>query len=1095
MRDGLSALLVLSRLRAQPGVLAAVVASILLATTLLAVGPILATAVAEGGLRADLAQAQPSEIGVEVEVRTTAEHVTEVVSTIEGLVAARFGESVEPPDTFVTAGTVHLVGQPEDVVTPVAVSEGLTGDQALLEVVQSTSAPFEAQPIQLHEDALAALGVQVGGVLETDDGATVQVASTVAPVDPGDRRWWDDPFGRDGVVPGVDFTQVGPMYVSTPRDLEPLLGQDPRVAVRIRTLPVLDQVTPDQLGRLGRLAAGLPQRVDLALDGTGLADNWTVEVPLAAAASDATVSLAATRAAVVATVGQVAVLAIYTLGLAGRLLRSGREVETMLLRARGATPEQLGRAAAREGLVLVVPAIVVGPWLAARAVQGLGWLGLGEPSALELAPEPSLASLVAAVVAGAACLVVLVVPAVTSARRTYAQARTGRGRRSPIGAAQALGLDLALAAVAGLGIWQLRASGGPLGTGAPRGPGDVDPVLVVAPALGLLAGAVLVLRLVPTLARVGEWVAGRVRGLVVGLGGWQVARRPDAIARPTLLLVLGVAVGVLASTYGATWRVSQADQAAAAIGADIVVEPDRRVTALPDQVVSTTIAGDQAVDRVRPMWEGPVSLVAAAPGGTVLAIDVTDPLLVTRRDTAPSVPYAQLDVDPVTGLTLPSGDQIEVDATLAADSNWPDLSVDASLVVRDGLGLIHRLEDRTVGAGTTVLSWPLTGVVGPVDLLALEVTTEAGDINGRGYAGPPPVPTAPAPPPPELDLRFSPLRVGGETAVPADDWVTDPYGSAASFPPVHDRTEVGDDGWRLVGHTGVAGPRGRRATLRVVHPAAAARDDSAVPAVVHPDVLAATGRELGDELLLSISGSPLRMAIAGTTPLLPGSVDARLPLLVDIDAVSTARWRSERAATRPTAWHVELRDGLSEGQRLEASRRLVAELSAPPVDAPQVRTIATDELARRGDPIAVGLLTALTLGAIAAAGLAVLGTVTTAVVGVRERAAEFALLQAVGTSIRQLRWWLAGEVAVVVTVGLVAGGALGAVLVWAVLPTIALAADGSLAVPTPLVVVPVRTLAVAVAAVVAVFALVPLVLSRVVARAHVAEVLRLGEDT
>ena len=94
----------------------------------------------------------------------------------------------------------------------------------------------------------------------------------------------------------------------------------------------------------------------------------------------------------------------------------------------------------------------------------------------------------------------------------------------------------------------------------------------------------------------------------------------------------------------------------------------------------------------------------------------------------------------------------------------------------------------------------------------------------------------------------------------------------------------------------------------------------------------------------------------------------------------------------------------------------------------------------------------------------------------------------------QVTAWLAIEVALVVGLGLVAGGALGAVLVWAVLPTIALAADGTAAVPPPRVVVPAGTLALAVGGVVAVFATVPLVLSRVVARAHVAEVLRLGED-
>ena len=1082
----------LPRLRSQPGVLVAVLASIALAATLLATGPVLATAVAEGGLRADLAAADPAAIGIEVEVRTSAAQVSEVTATVEDLLASRFGELVAPPDTSVRAGSVRLVGQPADVVTPVAVAD--VGDgPALLAPVRTGGATGAALPVRIHEDALVALGADLGDVLTTSDGAQVQVAGTVAPVDPTDRRWWDDRLGRDGVAPGVDFTRVGPLYVEDADDLAALLGEDPPVAVRVRTLPVLDEVTPATLSDLAERAAGLPTRVDLALRPADVAERWQVRTPLADAAAAATVSLAATRAAVVATVAQVAVLAIYTLGLAGRLLRSGREVETMLLRARGATPEQLGRVATLEGLVLVVPAVLAAPWLATLAVRGLDALGVTGGSGLALAPVASPAALGAAAVAGVACLVVLVVPAVASARRTYASAREARGRRSPVGVAQELGLDLALVAVAGLGIWQLRITGAPLGGGAPAGPGDVDPVLVLAPALGLLAGALLVLRLVPAVARGGELLAHRVRGLVAGLGGWQLARRPDAVARPTLLLVLGVAVGVLAATYGTTWRVSQEDQAEVAVGADLVVRPDQRPTALPHWRAGSVLADDEEVARATPVWEGPVSLVAGAPGGTLFAVDAAAPVLAGRADTRPSVPVGDLDVPPLRGLRLPAGDELQLATELAPDPRWPGRSVDLSLVVRDGHGLTHLLPDRAAPEGVAAHSWPLAGMTTPVDVVALRIGTTAGSLRGTGYAGPA-LPAGASFPAPVLDLAVAAPRVDGTTVPLGDGWVTDPYASLAAFPPVHERTTTAPGGWRVQGTTGVAGARGSRATLTIVHEDAAVPSDAAVPAVVHPDVLTATGRDVGEDLLLTTGGAPLRIAIAGTMPLVPGAVDAPQPLLVDLDAVATARWTAERDLTRPSAWYVELEPAPAD-DRAAASRRLAAVWGAPPVDAPSVRSVAADEAERRGDPIAVGLVAALTLGALAAAALAVLGTVTTAVVGVRERAGDFALLQALGTSLRQLRWWLATEIAVVVAIGVVAGGLLGAVLVWAVLPTVALAADGSPAVPAPVVVLPARPVLVALAGVVGAFTLVPVVLTRVVARAHVAEVLRLGEDT
>ena len=75
--------------------------------------------------------------------------------------------------------------------------------------------------------------------------------------------------------------------------------------------------------------------------------------------------------------------------------------------------------------------------------------------------------------------------------------------------------------------------------GPPAASLGVDPLLVAAPAIGLLAGAVLAIRIVPRLAELAERVLGRGRGLVPALGGPPGrppaaplhARRPAARAR------------------------------------------------------------------------------------------------------------------------------------------------------------------------------------------------------------------------------------------------------------------------------------------------------------------------------------------------------------------------------------------------------------------------------------------------------------------------------------------------------------------------------------------------------------------------------------
>jgi len=104
-------------------------------------------------------------------------------------------------------------------------------------------------------------------------------------------------------------------------------------------------------------------------------------------------------------------------------------------------------------------------------------------------------------------------------------------------------------------------------------PGEVDPVLVIAPALILLAAAVLVLRVLPLLTRAGERVAARSRALTSPLAAWELGRRPGRAAGAVVLLTLAVGVGTFSLSFLSTWRSSQQDQADLAIGTDVRITP------------------------------------------------------------------------------------------------------------------------------------------------------------------------------------------------------------------------------------------------------------------------------------------------------------------------------------------------------------------------------------------------------------------------------------------------------------------------------------------------------------------------------------------
>jgi ABC-type antimicrobial peptide transport system permease subunit len=93
------------------------------------------------------------------------------------------------------------------------------------------------------------------------------------------------------------------------------------------------------------------------------------------------------------------------------------------------------------------------------------------------------------------------------------------------------------------------------------------------------------------------------------------------------------------------------------------------------------------------------------------------------------------------------------------------------------------------------------------------------------------------------------------------------------------------------------------------------------------------------------------------------------------------------------------------------------------------------------DPVALGIIGALGIGAVAAALFAIVGFTVSAGVSARERVTEFALLRALGLSSGQLSRWLSLENAVLAAVSLVAGTALGLLIAWIVLPFVSVTRD------------------------------------------------------
>ena len=263
---------------------------------------------------------------------------------------------------------------------------------------------------------------------------------------------------------------------------------------------------------------------------------------------------------------------LYYLVLITVILARDRGGEAAMIRSRGATVSQVGALLGLgEGFAIALPAVLVGPFLgwAIASVLPTGDPGLGHSAGL----SPSVFAVAA--VAGLVCVVVFLASGMGVAGRGIVHFLRERGRPPERPAIYRYAIDLVALAALGLVWWQIRGRGGFL-TQRLLGEGlEVDPSLLLGPALALLAVGLLMLRLLPLLLRLLARLADpfSVPWLVHALR--RMARDHFAYGPLAVLLMLATALGTFGATFGATLVRSGADQARYAIGGEVVVTPSQ----------------------------------------------------------------------------------------------------------------------------------------------------------------------------------------------------------------------------------------------------------------------------------------------------------------------------------------------------------------------------------------------------------------------------------------------------------------------------------------------------------------------------------------
>ncbi len=481
------------------------------ALSLLAAGTLYADAVTLAGLRRELLSAPAADRAIVVRTRVLPERLDTVrdavVPELRASLAATGGEVAQVLQPSAYADAAADPATVTDLVQPAS----FEGIERHAELVDGRWAEAGRTPIEatLSQAAAGIMGVETGDTLtlanRLDPGRVVDVVITGTwRADPADPYWLGDPLVLDGTDTSGRFTTRGPLVVAEAEIATGPLSEP--LDVRWRAIPDVNGFRPEGLDAIATDIAGLRGRVNAALPGSSQASVST-RLPDILASVDRSVLVA--QSGILLLLIQFGVLAGYAVILVAALLLERRRTETALLRSRGAGTGHLAAMAFGEALLVVVPATLAAPWLAMLLVQAVrlnpAMAGVGLS-----APLPGPSTFGTAVIGGIVALVALTIPTLLSGV-SIAGVRAAIGRQGGRTLPQRLGLDLALVALAVIAMLQLRLYGATL-TRTARGTLGVDPLLVAAPAIGLIGGAVLAIRIVPRLAELAEQALARTRG-------------------------------------------------------------------------------------------------------------------------------------------------------------------------------------------------------------------------------------------------------------------------------------------------------------------------------------------------------------------------------------------------------------------------------------------------------------------------------------------------------------------------------------------------------------------------------------------------------
>ncbi len=1096
--------LVLRRARVQWQLALVVTTIAVLACTLISSLGLLVAATELGAVRGALTSATVAETEVRVALTRPSIPLDDARANLESAIDDVLGDGATWSSQALALSELYVLPRREsyDPLFYLGEVEAIEQNTTLTAGAWPTGEGEVAMP-DLGADSLALTvgdSLEIFGTRTDQPDRTVTITGIFHITDSEASFWRADLIGGVGLdptypVPGsagaLQTDAIGPLVVPA-GTLEADGTMVERIALRV--VPDFSATTVEALGPLQERLVAAP---DLAPAAIGdVADAVEVSTRLPTLISSVTAVMAVTRSIVVVVSLLLFVLAVAALGQAARLLTEARMAERHLMRARGASNRQVLGLAAVEALFIVAVTVAAGPFLA----RGVYLLVAQQPAmvAAGMAVDPGIPPLVWAVAftVGVLFWIVLVAPMV-GREGSFQEGEQGKARPRRFSGLQRSGVDIALLVLAGVAYSQLLVYQGPTSTTQL----GVDPILVAGPALVLLAGAFLAVRLIPAAGLLTERIAAQARGAVVSLAAWEIGRRAQRATAAILLITLALAVGTFSLSFLSTWRQSQIDQSAFAIGAPLRLTSEADVVSVPQSAQPVIrfdglVAGADANQpfRERPKGE-PVALLGltadaramlergrlSAEGGSELVAGISESSPLT---TAIALPDDTAGIAAIVRITPaePLDAVVMRLRMLVVDEGGNQSVIDMGTVFADGDEYQVRgaMADGVGHNGLSLVAFQVIAVVNDPNLNGATKRTTV-DVVMRDLAS-----------------------VGTPDAdTPAGAYISHPI-------------EIDPDlGWRAAGegedtanYPSAYAPDDWQLGISLTIPASLASQAASyvgmswptvveVNAVITQEVADTLDATVADRLTVFIDGVSVDLFVVGITPAVPGGVDstigalgrigkdAGMTVVVDEQQLARALFQEGLADNVVHEWWLDLPAGDSE-QYLNYLAVQYDQLTAQSAELLAVQM--------QQDPLRVATQGALWLVIGGAAALAAVGFAVHATGSLRSRATEFAQLRAVGLSRRRLVGIIGIESLLLCVLGTLFGIGLGLVLAYLVGPLVGVSGDGSTPVPAVVVQIPTAQIALLAAILAVVLAVVVSGAARVQRVAEPASALRRGEE-